>query len=104
MTDCPMRGAKCCGSGTRRADDGTPRQHRAKKPPPRTARERSYAMSPRLGSDQTVAALSLASGRILTRTLAGLAAPGTIWPVDGLRMSVPALRAGTLRSEILSRP
>ena len=36
--------------------------------------------------------------------LAGLAAPGTISPVEGLRIIVPALRAGTLRSEILSRP
>src|SRR4051794_37267020 len=36
--------------------------------------------------------------------LAGLAAPGTISPVEGLRTSVPALRAGTFCSTILKWP
>src|SRR5580704_18922416 len=36
--------------------------------------------------------------------LAGLAAPFIISPVAGLRISVPALRAGTLRRVILQRP
>jgi hypothetical protein len=42
--------------------------------------------------------------RIFTRTLAGLAALFTISPVAGLRTSVPALRAGTLRKFTFSRP
>src|SRR5580658_4479220 len=38
------------------------------------------------------------------RLLAGFAAPFIISPVAGLRTSVPALRAGTLRSVILQSP
>src|SRR5258708_71136 len=55
--------------------------------------------------DQGIAApFNFDNARIFTRTLAGLAAPFIISPVAGLRTSVPALRAGTLRSVILQRP
>ncbi len=48
--------------------------------------------------------LSTSIGRgIFTRTLAGLAVPLIIYPVAGLRMSVPALRAGTLRKVIFKK-
>jgi hypothetical protein len=50
------------------------------------------------------AVFSFVNGRIFTRTLAGLAAALIIWPVAGLRTNVPALRAGTLRSETFRRP
>src|SRR6516165_11947065 len=50
------------------------------------------------------AVFSFDSARIFTRTLAGLAAASSIWPVEGLRMRVPALRAGTLRRLTFRRP
>ena len=50
------------------------------------------------------AVFNLDSGRILTRTLAGLAAALTISPVAGLRTNVPAFRAGTLRRLTFNRP
>lgn len=53
---------------------------------------------------EVAAVFSLDSARIFTRTLAGLAAAFTISPVAGLRTSVPALRAGTLRRLTFSRP
>ena len=46
---------------------------------------------------EAAAVLSLDRARMFTRTLAGFAAPLTIWPVAGLRTRVPAFRAGTLR-------
>src|ERR1700722_8133180 len=65
----------------------------------------SYNRYSLLAPDQDIAALfNFDNARILTRTLAGLAAPFIISPVAGLRISVPALRAGTLRSVILQRP
>src|ERR1700722_6583675 len=55
--------------------------------------------------DQDIAApFSFDKARIFTRTLAGLAATFIISPVAGLRISVPALRAGPLRKVIFKRP
>jgi hypothetical protein len=55
--------------------------------------------------DQDRAAVfSFDKARILTRTLAGLAAPAIISPVAGLRIIVPAFRAGTFRSVTFSNP
>jgi len=53
---------------------------------------------------ETAAVLSLDKARIFTRTLAGFAAPLTIWPVAGLRTRVPAFRAGTLRRDTFKSP
>ena len=50
------------------------------------------------------AAFSFDRARIFTRTLAGLAAASTIWPGRrNLRMSVPALRAGTFAQTDLQK-
>src|ERR1700719_2885209 len=65
----------------------------------------SYNRYSLLAPDQDVAApFNFDNARIFTRMLAGLAAPFIISPVAGLRMSVPALRAGTLRRVIFKRP
>lgn len=50
------------------------------------------------------AVFSLDKARTFTRTLAGLAAALIISPLAGLRTKVPALRAGTFRSETFRRP
>jgi hypothetical protein len=57
-----------------------------------------------LSHQDKAADFSFDKARILTRTLAGLAAPGVISPVEGLRTSVPAFRAGTFRSVTFNRP
>jgi hypothetical protein len=77
--------------------------HRETRPPKLEARciRQSFTDA----CDQDVAALfNFDKARTLTRTLAGLAAPFIISPVAGFRMSVPALRAGTLRKLIFKRP
>ncbi len=50
------------------------------------------------------AIFSFDNARIFTRMLAGFAAPLIISPVAGLRTSVPALRAGTLRKPTFRSP
>jgi hypothetical protein len=77
--------------------------HRETRPPKLEARciRQSFTDA----CDQDVAALfNFDKARTLTRTLAGLAALFIISPVAGFRMSVPALRAGTLRKLIFKRP
>ena len=53
---------------------------------------------------EAAAVFSFDRARILTRTLAGLAAALIISPVAGLRTSVPARLAGTLRRPTFRRP
>src|SRR5271154_4979501 len=56
-------------------------------------------------SGQDIAApFNFDKARIFTRTLAGLAGPFIISPVAGVRVSVPGLRAGSLRKVIFNMP
>ena len=71
---------------------------------PPTAPRQPSATTSSMALYFVAADFSLESGRILTRTLAGLAAALTISPVAGLRTKVPAFRAGTLRRVAFRRP